>query len=443
MPTLFGTSGVRGPVDTLFTPQFSFDLGRTFAMFLDQQSQFGRICLGIDTRTSSPHIANNLIEGLRYQGREVVHLGALPTPAVHYAHISGGFVAAVMITGSHIDLTSNGVKFFAFKEEITKEQESAISDIYQQIKNQVAVAPLSQLPTQSSLGFDNYLSLLLSLADQPLPTRRIVFDPGNGGQTETIHHLLRQLTQEVIPINNSIQDVLLSRDTELDDAFKNLSQVVVEQKADLGIGFDSDGDRIIFVDHLGHSLAGDISGSLLAKWYAGGPIVCPVNVSQVVEHLHKQVIRTRVGSPFVIEAMKKFGANFGFESNGGCIHEDVMLSRDGGVTLVKMLNILKWSGKSLSELVSEFPQYSLAKTKFSLPKDKYDILYQGLKNFGPPVRTDLTDGVKLYLDDHTWVLFRGSGNAPEFRIFAESLSSERTHQLINDGVSFAQKLIHV
>lgn len=439
MPSLFGTSGIRGPARTLFTPQFCFDIGRAFAFFLDEHDQKGTVAIGIDTRASSPHLAQNLIYGLRHAGREVVHLGAIPVPAACYALQSMAVVGALMVTGSHIDIDSNGVKFFAFKEEIGKNHEQEISDYYYQIREQVKPEPIYGVIPQSTAGLNNYLEMLLALIDQPLPRLKIVFDPGNGAQTETVGTVLRELGLEHIAINASIQKSLISRDTETEGVFTILQEKVKEEHVDFGVGFDSDGDRAVFVDEAGNFIPGDYTGTLLAKWFAADTVVCPVNVSAVINHIGKEVIRTKVGSPYVIEAMKKSGATFGFESNGGCIHADTMLTRDGGATFVKMLNILKWSGKTLAQLMAELPQFFIRRAKFACPTEKFSHILEQAKKFQKAISIDETDGVKLILDAATWVLFRPSGNAPEFRVFVESNTATKANQLLDHALAFAKK----
>ncbi|MEK7524977.1 MAG: hypothetical protein AAB548_01235, partial [Patescibacteria group bacterium] len=438
--SLFGTSGIRGPARTLFTPQFCFDIGRAFAFFLGKHGQKGTIAIGIDTRASSPHIAQNLIYGLRHAGRAVIHLGAIPVPAACYSLQSMSITGALMVTGSHIDIDSNGVKFFAFKEEIGKTDEQEISDYYYQIREQVKPEPIRGVIPQSAAGLNNYLEMLLSLIDYPLPKLKIVFDPGNGAQTEVITTLLRELGLEYVAINAHSQEPLISRDTETEGVFAALAEKVKEEHADFGVGFDSDGDRAVFVDSAGNFIPGDYTGTILAKWNAADTVVCPINVSSVINHLGKEVVRTRVGSPYVIEAMKKYGANFGFESNGGCIHGDTMLTRDGGATFVKMLNIIKWSKKSLGELVGELPHFYIRRAKFDCPTDKFSSILAQAKKFQKAIQIDETDGVKLVLDANTWVLFRPSGNAPEFRIFVESNTATKADQLLDQALDFAKKI---
>ena len=287
MISLFGTSGIRGPVDTLFTPQFCFDLGRTFAQFLSTLNQTGPVTIGFDPRQSSPQIAASVTAGLLHEKREVTSLGSVPVPAVNYALISNNFAGSIMVTGSHIDVTSNGLKFFALKEEISKEHEAQISRLYDSLKNQIPHKPIKISIQNSTSGIDNYVELLLSLADKPLPKLKLIVDTGNGGQTEVMRRVLPELGFEVSFLNADQQQSLISRDTETNGSFADLQQEVVSSGADLGIGFDSDGDRVIFVDHTSQFVPGDLTGVLLAKWLPGNIIVTPVNTSNLIDNIDK------------------------------------------------------------------------------------------------------------------------------------------------------------
>lgn len=443
MVSLFGTSGIRGPVDTFFTPQFCFDIGRTFAVFLKRHDQSGTVTIGIDTRESSPQISRHVTAGLNFEKREVIYLGAVPVPAVHNSIITTSAVAGIMVTGSHIDPSSNGLKFFAFKEEISKENEQEITDIYHELKDSIPHFLGEAKAESTSVGFENYVNTLLSLNQKDQKPLKMVVDPGNGAQTEVLKSFLSQTPHTVEFINSDIQQPLLSRDTETDGAFSDLQKAVTAQKSDLGVGFDSDGDRVVFVDHTGRFVSGDYSGALLAKWNQSNIIVTPVNTGNVINTIGKEIIRTRVGSPFVVEAIKHSGSGFGFESNGGGIHADVMLSRDGGTSFVRILNILHYSQKSLAELIDEFPESYLRREKFKCPIEKNELILEKARHFLAPKSIDTTDGLKLILDDNTWILFRPSSNAPEFRVFVESNSATKSKQLINDAINFAQKLANV
>ena len=136
--SLFGTSGIRGSAEKLFTNQFCFDIGRTFAIFLDRHNQGGGIAIGIDPRGSSPRIKDAIEAGLIYEKREIFDQGASPVPAICYIlKISDYYAGSVMVSGSHIQPHLNGVKFFAFDEEILKKHEAEIETIYKSIKNKI------------------------------------------------------------------------------------------------------------------------------------------------------------------------------------------------------------------------------------------------------------------------------------------------------------------
>lgn len=440
---LFGTSGIRGLANILFTPVFCYKIGRVFATFLNNHHCFGSVSIGIDSRQSSPNIAKFITQGLNKEGREVTYLGVIPVPAANLSIINGGFVGSIMVTGSHIDMNSNGVKFFFSKEEIDKDQELEIENIFAHLPNDEPPIGESSHSQNSDSGVNNYLEHLLSITDLPNQKLKIVFDPGNGGQTECISTYFRETGFNFVPIQAHLQDPLISRDTEVDGSFKILQETVLSEKADLGVGFDSDGDRVVFVDHTGIFVNGDYSGSLIAQHFAADSVVVPINVSNVVNYLGKQIFRTKVGSPHVIQAMHHFDSLVGFESNGGVIHADTMYSRDGGTTMVKMLNILKWTKKPLADLIGSLPHFILLKIKLDCPTDRYQQIYNQTEKYLHPKSIDKTDGVKLILDDSTWVLFRGSGNAPEFRVFVESNTATKANQLLADSVNFVKKIINV
>jgi len=204
--------------------------------------------------------------------------------------------------------------------------------------------------------------------------------------------------------------------------------------ADLGIAFDGDGDRVVFVDEDGIFITGDYSGTLIAKYSDTPIVVTPINTSQVVDHIGKPVIRTKVGSPHVVQAMEENGALFGFESNGGGVSKEVMLSRDAGSSMIKILNIMKKSGMSLKELVGTLPKFYICKSKVECPMDIYPYVLKNAKTeFGSSgVRIEEIDGLKIWKGGNTWTLFRPSVNAPEFRVFAEAKNRRRSLRLVQE-----------
>lgn len=436
---LFGTSGIRGDAVELFTDQFCFDIGRTFSIFLGKHCINGDIAIGMDPRESSERIKEGIARGISYENRKVFDEGFAPSPAMNYILIVDSKMAgSIMITGSHIRPDFNGIKFFISSGEILKEQEREIENIYDGIKDKVSCKDKGEVTFVRNRAIDLYQKMLLDLTEY-YPPWKVVLDLGNGCQSEIMPGIFDILGLDTILINNDpIPEKFIDRDTEVKDAVDDLSNVVKGAGADFGIAYDSDGDRVVFVDQDGRFITGDYCGTLIAKYSNTPVVITPINTSQVVEHIGKRVIRTKVGSPYVVQAMGEHGATFGFEANGGGISEEVMLSRDAGSSTIKILNILNNTGMSLKELVNTLPQFFLYRAKVECPMSLYGAILDGVKRkfWNSDARIEDIDGLKIWTDKNTWILFRPSSNAPEFRVFAEAKTIEEATMIGQDGIDF-------
>lgn len=438
--SLFGTSGIRGDAQKLFTNQFCFDIGRTFAQFLDNHTQYGPVAIGMDPRESSPKIFEAIEMGLAFAGREIVNQGTTPVPALNWLLKIAPYAGSMMVSGSHIAPHLNGVKFFAFKEEILKKHEAEITSIYFQLKEKEDYKKRRIEAKNESRANEEYEEMLVKLGNL-LPRWRVVVDPGNGVQSNLMPRVLGRLGLEVVGINDELQGEFKARDTETEGFLKDLQKKVVKEKAYLGIAFDVDGDRVVFVDENGRFIPGDYSGTLIAKYSDTAVVVTPINTSQVADYLGKPVVRTKVGSPFVVEAMKKHKATFGFEANGGGISAEIMMSRDGGSSTVKILNIMKKEGKSFGELVDSLPQFFVFRSKADCPSELNTLILKEAKLNFKGVKIEELDGIKIWIDKTSWILFRPSNNAPEFRVFAEAKTQKRATKLGQDGIKFVKEMI--
>ncbi len=439
--SLFGTSGIRGDAEKLFTNQFSFDIGRTFALFLRAHEQVGKVAIGTDSRISGPRIKEAFASGIIYENFEVFDEGVVPIPAMNAVLLNDpSFVGSVMISGSHIKVNLNGFKFFTLGEEISKEHEHEIEEQYFKIKEKVPFVDKAEAVYPDNQAADDYKEYLLSKAKKPFPFWKVIVDPGNGAQSDIMPWILRQLNLEVIEINASIQEEMLARDTEVKDDYKELQEKVIAEKADFGVGYDSDGDRVIFVNEKGEAIVGDYTGTLIAKSQPGDWVVTPVNSSKVIELIGKKVARTKVGSPYVVAKMKDLKASFGFEANGGGIFSD-MHSRDGGRSTVEILNLLSEKKMKLSELVATLPKYYQARDKVEYKWELKEKIISSAKKVFKGIKTDEMDGLKIWLSDDSWILFRSSANAPEFRVFTESKSESEANELLARGIKFVKDII--
>ncbi len=460
---LFGTSGIRGDAEKLFTNQFCFDIGRTFAIFLRRHNLKGNIAIGMDPRKSNQRVKENIIGGLLYEGIEdvdwfkVLDEGITPSPAMNYILITDHSISgSIMITGSHIRTDFTGVKFFMGSGEILKEHEKEIENIYSEISGKVEngecviyvacdydSAIREGLVCVENRASDLYQNMLLGLTGK-YPSWKIVLDLGNGCQSGIMPELMRKLGLNVTVINDDPQpDKLIARDTEVKEAVDEIAAKVKEICADFGMAYDGDGDRVVFVDEDGRFITGDYCGSLIAKYGDTPVVITPVNASQVVEHIGKSVVRTKVGSPNVIQAMKEYGATFGFEANGGGISKEIMLSRDAGSATIKIMNILGKNNMTLKELVNTLPQFFVYRTKIECPMNMYTEILNSvkIKYLDSDVRIENIDGLKIWTNKNTWILFRPSYNAPEFRVFAEATTEADAVKIGIEGINFVANVI--
>jgi|SRR3990167_224046 len=439
---LFGTSGIRGDAKK-FDNQFCFDIGRSFAKFLSNHHKEGGVAIGMDPRESSQRIKDGIARGILYEKRIVSDEGLSPSPAMNYILIADHDIAgSIMITGSHIRADFNGLKFFINPGEILKEHEKEIEHIYEEVKDKIPFLYTGRAIIENRAN-EFYRKMLLGLTES-YPRWKIILDCGNGSQSGIMPSLFKELGMEPIMINNDpIPEKFIARDTEVKDAANDLILKVKDSDADLGIAYDGDGDRVVFVDSDGNFISGDYTGSLIAKYSTTDVVITPVSTSQVVDYIGKSVIRTKVGSPYVVEAMEKYGSTFGFEANGGGISKEVMLSRDAGSATIKILNILNNTGMTLRELVNTLPRFFIYKTKVDCPMNLYNTILEKVRrkfeNNGSVIEE--VDGLKIWKNSYTWTLFRPSLNAPEFRVFAESLSEENAKNLCEEGIELVNNYI--
>jgi len=441
---LFGTSGIRGPADKLFTEQFCYDIGKAFCLFLRRLKYDGPIAVGMDPRKSSPRIKKDLLKGFAKDKRLIYDQGITPIPSINWLIKNTPVKAGIMITGSHISAELNGLKFFAHDEEITKEDENIINKIYSKIKDKEHPGVLEAQVIAESRAKELYMNMLAGLAQKHFPKWKIALDCANGAQSVVMPSFLKSLGFEVIILNSSPQNEFIARDTDTDDQAKieSLKKTVVEMGCDFGIAFDSDGDRAVFVDENGNFIHGEYSCCLVAKNLVDDDkIVTTISASQVVDHIGKKVFRTKVGSPFIISKMKEVGAKFGFEPNGGAVSAEIMYTRDGGSLTVKIMNIFSNFDGSFSELIATLPKFYMARTKIEYDWILKDKIIKAVRERFYGHKIEDLDGLKIWLDKDSWVLFRSSSNAPEFRVFAESDSSQKSQNLLKQGVEIVKSVI--
>jgi phosphomannomutase/phosphoglucomutase len=441
--SLFGTSGIRGPADTLFTEQFCFDIGRTFVKFLEKYYKTGPIAVGIDPRDSSPRIKKQLFKGLATTNLELFDEGIAPVPSMNWLIKNTEIIAGIIVTGSHISPELNGVKFYAHDEEVSAEDQKNIESLYKELKEKEKLPSLEAKTKQESRARDLYSKMLFEMIRDPLPKWKVAVDCANGSQSIVVPALLRKLGLDVVEVNCDTEKDFIARDTDTDDKaeVEELKKVVVKENCDFGIAYDGDGDRVIFIDEKGQFVQGEYSCSLIAKDSPGDTVITPISSSQVVDTIGKKIIRTKVGSPYVVGKMKEHKAPFGFEPNGGAISAEIMYTRDGGSTTMKILTLYSKFDGNFSSMIAQLPKFYMLRTKVDYKWElKGKILEEAKKRF-KGIKVEEIDGLKIWVDDQSWILFRSSQNAPEFRVFAESAVEDKAKTLLDDGIKFVKEII--
>ena len=426
---LFGTNGVRGVWGNDFTNGLVIDLSYAIATYYKK----GPIVVGYDGRRSSPAVSKLVRATLNSAGLDVSDAGLVPTPCLQYAAKLPRYNGGVMITASHNPPEYNGIKPAASDGvEISREDELVVEDIYYS-KRFVTSTGCGRQSMDDNV-ITGYTEKVLSLVEAEKIRAKnftVAMDTGNGAQAVVAPIIAKRLGCKVIVINGDIDGDFTGRGSEpTPDNLGVLSELVRNGKADLGVAFDGDGDRSIFCDNKGGIYWGDKTGSLLAKnllaqRHKGAEIICPINTSMVLSKVAEdsglKVIHTKVGSVEVSREMVKRKSPMGLEENGGFMYGPINEVRDGAMTTALVLDMLASTGETFLSLVNKLPNTFQAKTKFRCSsREIVDSVIRACKEHGSPKKLEAMDGIKIWIDEETWLMVRPSGTEPLIRMYAES-----------------------
>ena len=438
---LFGTNGIRGLVNIELTPEMAIKVGCAIGTFFGRKN----LLLGYDARTSGPMLAKAVISGLTATGCHVFFAGMAPTPALQYAVKNHRMDGGVIITASHNPPEYNGIKvIWSDGIETSHEQEVEIENIY--FDNKIVFTEWDKLGMLQDLpGInDEYVQAIEKLVDPQKIAQKhfhVVVDAANSVGGLTAPPLLRELGCKVTTINANIDGTFPGRLPEpRPEDLTDLSSTVKAIGADLGVAFDGDADRSIFVDENGVIYWGDKTFAVVIKQFLiknpGAKIVTPVSsstlIKDTVEAYKGELIWTKVGSVTVSQKMKELNAKLGGEENGGIFYGPHQAVRDGAMTTALILNIMAETGEKLSKLVAEQPQYFIEKGKIDCPDEKKEILLQKLYEQVKGENISTIDGVKIWFSDNSAILIRPSGTEPVFRLYAEAKNQEKALKLVED-----------
>lgn len=457
MAPKFGTSGLRGLVVEL-TEAVVTDYVTAFLANCDTG---GTIYVGYDLRESSLGIAEFVHNAARAIGIHVVDCGAIPTPALALA-ADKAKAGAIMVTGSHIPADRNGLKFYTTRGEILKDDETLITLALGQTRRM----PHTGLMQSSTAPVKQFIARYVGAFGPALAGRRIGVYTHSAVGRDVLMQTLAGLGAEVVELARS--DVFIPVDTEaLDpDTAEMLAKWARDHNLDAIASTDGDSDRPMLTDETGTIIAGDILGQITSQELGATVVVTPISSnSGVHQKRFGQVVQTQIGSPYVIAGMAQHSQEsvVGYEANGGYLlgftaqgpagSLPPLTTRDSFLPII--VPLIAAQGRGLSERVAQEPRrYTAADrlqdipTKASAelvtelsdtPKARAEFLQFTGSTSGTP---DLTDGIRMHLENGAIVHVRPSGNAPELRLYVEADSPENARTLLHLGLDvLRQRLV--
>lgn len=431
MARLFGTDGVRGVANEELTPLLAMQLGQAGASVLTKEKAHKpTIMVGCDTRISGDMLANALMAGVCSVGANAVYVGVVPTPAVAYLTRKYKVDAGVVISASHNPVEFNGIKFFdgngyKLPDELEDEIEALIRSNMEGVK----------FPTGAQIGKikyrtdarEEYINHAIQSVNVDLTGLKIVVDCAEGASYYTSVEALKELGAEVVSIHNNPDGTNINANCG-STHMEELQGRVVFEKADLGIAFDGDADRMLAVDEQGRIVDGDqimaIIGNHMKKkgTLHGDTIVVTVmsnlGFSLMAKEHDIHVEQTKVGDRYVLERMLEIDGSLGGEQSGHVIFLQENTTGDGLLSALHLLEVIVESGKSLSELaqiMTVLPQALVNARVANHKKHKY-MEY-------PEIAQAIEEITEKFAGEGR-VLIRPSGTEPLVRVMIEGKNQE-------------------
>ena len=431
MARLFGTDGVRGVANEELTPLLAMQLGQAGATVLTRENDHRpTIMVGCDTRISGDMLANALMAGICSVGANAVYVGVIPTPAVAYLTKKYKVEAGVVISASHNPVEFNGIKFFDGNGY--KLPDSLEDEIEALIRNGMHGV---EFPTGTMVGKikyrtdakEEYINHAVQTVPVDLTGMKIVVDCAEGAAHYTSVEALRELGATVVPIHNMPDGTNINANCG-STHMEELQARVVYEKADVGLAFDGDADRLLAVDENGEIVDGDqIMGIVGVHMRDQGKLKKNTIVATVMSNLgffkmgereHLNMEQTKVGDRYVLERMREIGASLGGEQSGHIIFLDENTTGDGLLSALHLLQVMSDTKKPLSELAKVMTVMPQALINAKVPNHKKDRYMEY------PEIAKAIDELNRKFDGEGRVLIRPSGTEPKVRVMIEGKDQE-------------------
>ncbi|MGC0878560.1 phosphoglucosamine mutase [Pantoea agglomerans] len=429
----FGTDGIRGKVgEAPITPDFVLKLGWAAGKVLARHGS-KKIIIGKDTRISGYMLESALEAGLAAAGLTAAFTGPMPTPAIAYLTRTFRAEAGIVISASHNPFDDNGIKFFS--SEGTKLPDDVEEAIELEMEKPITCVESAQLGRASRIvdAAGRYIEFCKGTFPSELNLNglKIVVDCANGATYHIAPNVLRELGATVIAIGVQPDGMNINKECGATD-LKLLQQRVLAEKADIGLAYDGDGDRIMMIDHLGDKVDGDqilyiIAREALRQGQLRGGVVGTLMSNMGLELALKQLgipfTRAKVGDRYVLEKMQEKGWRLGAENSGHVILLDKTTTGDGIVASLQVLTAMVRNHMSLHDLCSGMKM---------LPQVLVNVRFAGEHD---PLQSDsvkaVTADVEKALAGRGRVLLRKSGTEPLIRVMVEGENEAQVNELAN------------
>ncbi|PRM57034.1 phosphoglucosamine mutase [Haemophilus influenzae] len=438
----FGTDGVRGKVGTYpITPDFALKLGWAAGKVLASQGS-KMVLIGKDTRISGYMLESALEAGLAAAGLSAAFTGPMPTPAIAYLTRTFRAEAGIVISASHNPYYDNGIKFFSAKgTKLPDEIEEAIEAMLEQPMDCVESAELGKASRINDAA-GRYIEFCKGTfpAHLGLEGYKIVVDCANGATYHIAPNVLRELGAEVIEIGTDPNGLNINEKCGATDVTA-LQAKVVETKADVGLAYDGDGDRIMMVDHLGNKVDGDQILFIIArealrsgqlKGGVVGTLMSNMSLEIALKMLGVPFLRANVGDRYVLEKMVENDWTLGGENSGHIIIADKNTTGDGIVASLAVLAAMAQHKLSLNELASAVKLF---------PQVLINVRFAGGEN---PLESDavksVATDVEKRLEGKGRILLRKSGTEPLIRVMVECQDAELAQQCAEEIAEAVKKI---
>lgn len=427
----FGTDGVRGKVGEYpITPDFALKLGWAAGKVLSQQGS-RKVLIGKDTRISGYMLESALEAGLASAGVDASFMGPMPTPAIAYLTRTFRAEAGIVISASHNPYYDNGIKFFSAKG--TKLPDDVELAIEAQLEEPISCVESAQLGKASRIvdAAGRYIEYCKStfLANASLEGLKIVVDCANGATYHIAPNVFRELGAEVISMGVEPDGLNINQRCGATDT-RELAKKVIKHKADLGIAFDGDGDRVMMVDSAGVQVDGDELLFIIAEFYQrqgilnGGVVgtqMTNLAMEQALAKLEIPFVRAKVGDRYVLEQMQAHDWLIGGENSGHIICLNHTTTGDGIVSALQVLGAMQHDGNSLRGQLGDLQLF---------PQVLINVRFKGDHN---PLESEAVLGAakdaETELGESGRVLLRKSGTEPVLRVMVEGENHAKVERL--------------